>query len=231
MTLHVISEKLAEFAKVASSRACSAAAALSSATHKQSEQLPTNELGQRITRAIAALRGVEPEAVPTTVKQPRQLVMEAYSIKVLERGKVSFIIPTGKSRFDLLQDSQSICQELHGQIGVCQELMAVWAYDSNVATPVNKPTSFSIEGNVAGSLDKTRREQEEQGCNNVNFVDLACAHQAYLLATGRSFLCGDMVRASDGTLAFGSEGLISFRSLNVDRYSFIAASRSLSPSA
>ena len=53
----------------------------------------------------------------------------------------------------------------------------------------------------------TRAKQEAKGWNNVDLCDLAAAHAAYFIATGKDLFARNVVRARGGALYFDANGL------------------------
>lgn len=153
--------------------------------------------------------------------------LKKYDVKVLGKGKVSFTIPEGSSRLDLLNEAQAIAPELLGQPAVYELRLEMWAKDPAFTTKVSKATSFSINGNVKGSTGKTRKEQESNGWNDVDLADLAAAHQVYLIATKKDLFGGKVVRARCGKLVFSADGLVVYGLIGGPRSNDIAASKSL----
>ena len=185
----------------------------------------------------AGLAGVKgefsiPQAVaaePSSIEVRKQEFITKYDVKVLADGQVSFKLPSGASRLDLLNDAQALAPELISQPAVYADRLAKWAQDTAFTTKVTEATSRSIDGNVSDSTRKTRAEQEVKGWNDVDLADLATAHQAYLIATGKDLFNGNVVRARGGALLFYVNGLDVYDYLDGFRFDLVAASASLSP--
>jgi hypothetical protein len=200
---------------------------------------PTDPESLRRVNALlsAGLAGVKgelsiPQAVaaePSSIEVRRQEFITKYDVKVLADGQVSFTLPSGASRLDLLNDAQALAPELLNRPAVYADRLAKWAQDTAFTTKVTEATSRSIDGNVSDSTRKTRAEQEAKGWNNVDLADLATAHQAYLIATGKDLFNGNVVRARGGALNFNAFGLDVYDFSVDDRSNFVAASASLSP--
>ena len=179
----------------------------------------------------AGLAGVKGELSiqPSSIEVRKQEFITKYNVKVLADGQVSFKLPSGASRLDLLNEAQALAPELISQPAVYPDRLAKWAQDAAFTTKVTEATSRSIDGNVRDSTWKTRAKQETKGWNDVDLADLATAHQAYLIATGKDLFSGNVVRARGGALCFHVSGLRVYDYVGDFRNSIVAAFASLSP--
>ena len=152
-------------------------------------------------------------------------------MKVLDGGphQVSFTIPEGKSRIDLINDAHKLAQALYNRPGVYANRLATLQNDPQFTQAVTQATAAAIEGCVPNSTNMTRAEHEtkERNWNDVDLRDLAAAHHAFLVATGKDLFDGNIVRARGGALNFNSNGLDVNNYNDDNRYNNVAASRSL----
>lgn len=141
------------------------------------------------------------------LESPRQEFLAKYGVKVLADCQVSFTLPSGTSRLDFLNEAQALARELINGPAVEKHSLAMWAKDAAFTTKVTEATSRSIDGNVSNSADISRKEGEAKGWNNVDLADLATAHQAFLIATGKNLFNGNVVYARGGELLYDVLGL------------------------
>ena len=97
---------------------------------------------------------------------------------------------------------------LYGRDAVWLNKLKDWGKDDNFISKTTSTTKLGIDGRVEG-LDAKMREEQESLLNKqmAPFADLAVAHTAFFILTGKSLFHGQLVRACDGTLFFGSFGL------------------------
>ena len=181
---------------------------------------------------LAGVRGEisSPEAVATELRAletRRQEFVTKYSIRVLGDGQVSFTLPSGTSRIDLLNEAQGLAPDLLGRNAVYPSRLETWKKESAFTAKVTEDLERSLDGNVRNSTRMTRAEQEAKGWNNVDLCDLATAHVAYFIATGKDLFANNVVRARGGALYFNALGLRVNDSYDVYRYVLVAASAAL----
>ena len=183
----------------------------------------------------AGLAGVcgeisSPEAVatePSALEARRQEFIAKYSIKVFAGSQVSFTLPSGTSRIDLLNEAQGLASDAFGRNAVYPSRLETWKKDSAFTAKATENLERSLDGNVKNSTRMTRGEQEAKGWNNVDLCDLATAHVAYFIATGKDLFANNVVRARGGALDFSADGLGVTGFLDGDRYRNVAASAAL----
>ena len=181
------------------------------------------------TKLLADLQSFEASAAVATLELRKQAFLDTYSVRVLGENQVSFTIPEGKSRMDLINDAHDLAQALYNRPGVDTNRLAIWRKDQQYTQVVTQDTPAAVEGCVPNSTNMTRdeHESEERNWNDVDIRDLAAAQQAFFVATGKDLLDGKVVRARGGALGFFSRGL-DVADYRFDyRYYFVAASRSL----
>ena len=181
---------------------------------------------------LAGVRGEisSPEAVatePSALEARRQEFVTKYNIKVLGDGQVSFTLPSGTSRIDLLNEAQGLAPGLLGRDAVYPSRLETWKKDSAFTAKATENLDRSLDGNVKNSTRMTRAEQEAKGWNNVDINDLATAHVAYFIATGKDLFANNVVRARGGALYFDDDGLGVYDYYDDLRYGHVAASAAL----
>ena len=151
-----------------------------------------------------------------------------YSVEKINDHQVRFIIPKGVSRIDLLNEAQGIARELYGRDAVYPSQLKNWQKEDDFRSKTTSTTKLWIDGRVKGLDAKSRKEQESVLKEQMApLADLAVAHTAFFILTGKNLFQGQAVRACGGALYFVSCGL------DVDRYyddrgrDDVSASRSL----
>jgi hypothetical protein len=137
----------------------------------------------------------------------RQDFATKYNIRVLGKSQVSFTLPSGTSRIDLLNEATVLAVACFNRSAVRPKCLDIWRKQSAFTAKVTKELTRSIDGNVRGSMYMERAEQEAKGWNNVDLCDLATAHVAYFIATGKDLFANNTVRARGGALIFSFYGL------------------------
>ena len=164
---------------------------------------------------------------------PRDQVVSKYSVEKINDHQVRFVLPKGVSRIDLLNEAQGIARELYGQDAVRPDHLKNWQKEDDFRSKTTSTTKLGIDGRVNGLDAKTRKEQErliEKQWGETQMAplaDLAVAHTAFFILTGKDLFQRQVVRACGGALFFRSFGL------DVDNYDddrgndVVSASRSL----
>lgn len=161
------------------------------------------------------------------------LFVAKYKIQVHRPHEVSFVLPTGVSRYEMLRDAQKLVRTTPI---VAPSQLEEWANDASFKANSDTPERIHIDGHVEGGDVMTRDQQEalveSRGLTLPPLEDLAAAFVAYYVATGTDLFEGKVVRAADGTLSFYRSGL-SVSGLKDDVCnSYVAvAARVLSPPA
>ena len=192
------------------------------------EQVENGELSQE---ALQELRDAIPDTTPENdvdLNAQKQAFIDKYGIEVLAESQVALTLPEGATRIEFLQEAQEIAKKLHGQDGIWPGRLERWTKDRAFTDTVDEIRELAVDGNVKGSTNHTRSEQEKKGWNDVDFQDLAVAHAAYFIATGKDLFAGNIVRARGGALFFSSLGLgVDGYSYGDLRYDNVSASRAL----
>jgi len=129
---------------------------------------------------------------------------EKYAIEVISDHEVRVNLGSA-SRIEFLREAQDLAMALHGQNAVRPERLAMWAGDPAFqAVPKNE---IAVDGNVTGSTNKRRSQQEERGRYGVPLEDLAVAHAANFIATGHDLFRDNIAGARGGALNFSWRGL------------------------
>ena len=156
-----------------------------------------------------------------------------YSVEKINDHQVRFVLPKGTSRIDLLNEAQGIARGLYGQDAVYPSQLEDCQKEDDFSTKTTSKTKLGIDGRVEELDAKTRKEQErliEKQWGETQMAplaDLAVAHTAFFILTGKDLFHGQVVRACGGALFFDSDGLdVSF--FNDDHSLLdVSASRSL----
>ena len=184
----------------------------------------------RLTAGLAGIRsGASPE-VPSLESRKAALIKE-FGIEVVGEGKIRLTLGE-TSRIDFLRKVQEVATELHGRPAIYSPDLESWATEAAFTAKPKKGEKIKeigVDGNVANSTEKTRAEHDAQGWNNVDLSDLAVAHAAYFLATGKDLFAGNVVRARGWALFFYAKGLCVVSSYDAYRINFVAASAALPP--
>ena len=139
---------------------------------------------------------------------PTDLFIAKYNIQVHGAHEVSFVLPQGVSRYEMLCEAQGLVIEQHliypGQL-------KDWSNDERFKASTTVPERIQIDGHVDGGDGKTRNQQEAfleaKELPLATLEDLAAAFVAHYVATGTDLFEGKWVRAAGGALYFGSYGL------------------------
>jgi hypothetical protein len=170
--------------------------------------------------------------------QPKDHFIAKYSILAYNEHAVSFVVPGGCSRLQILQEAQAL---VGGRGFIDPKHLEEWQTHRVLVVPVEYPERICIDGHVEGLDAKTRRVQEEllrqRKLTMPVWEDLVVAFAAFYVATGQPIFRWSAessgwsfaARAAGGTLHF-HDGLLKFggvSDVNTDLY--IAASARMSP--
>ncbi len=203
---------------------------------KELLNIPEVEEERRIRQALKILKTniiqqalyvLEDGARKIRAIEPQSRFVTKYSIKVLGDSQVSFKLPRGTSRVDLMNEAQALAPELFKKKAVSPSCLEIWNNDLAFTEKVMLDLEKSIDGSIKSSNLMTRTEQEARGWNNIDMRDLATAHVAYLIATGQDLFANNVVRARDGALGFNDGGLSVSNYRDDLRGFYIAASAAL----
>ncbi len=162
---------------------------------------------------LEEINGLLDKALGANTQTRRQALIGDCKITVLGERKVSLTLPEGMSRADFLHKVQPLVREVYGRDVIPPNRLEAWATDMEFTAKPSKysQTVIAIDGHVAGTTHRTRAEQvlflDKQRLQMPDLCDLAVAHAAYFLATGKDLFSGDIVRARGGALYFNSSGL------------------------
>jgi hypothetical protein len=150
---------------------------------------------------------------------PTDLFVAKYNIQVHNSHEVSFVLPRGVSRYEMLCEAQELVGERDGRDLVYPDRLKSWGNDARFTASCESPERIRIDGHVKGGDGKTREQQEKflitKGLEQAQLEDLAAAFVAHWVAT-REPLFGwyekddswsFAVRAVGGALSFRSDGL------------------------
>ncbi len=166
---------------------------------------------------------------------PTDLFIAKYNIQVHGPHEVSFVLPTGTSRYEMLCEAQGLVTARDHRNLVYPNQLKEWEQATTFKATSTTPERIQIDGHVEGGDGKTRTQQEafleSKKLPQANIEDLAAAFVGYWVATGdplfgwfgksREFTY--VVRAAGCALNFDSSGLyvrdidgdVSFSSLAV----------------
>ena len=131
-----------------------------------------------------------------------------YSVEKINDHQVRFVLPKGTSRIDLLNEAQEIARGLYGQDAVDPDRLKNWQKKDDFRSKTTSTTKLGIDGRVEGLDAKSRKEQERVLKEQMApLADLAVAHTAFFILTGKDLFQGQVVRACGGALYFISFGL------------------------
>jgi hypothetical protein len=135
---------------------------------------------------------------------PTDLFIAKYNIQVHGPHEVSFVLPKGVSRYEMLCEAQELVEELENRDLVPPRHLKTWEKDKTFKATTTTPERIQIDGHVKGGDGKTRAKQEaflnKKGLPQANLEDLVAAFVAFYVATGRDLFEGQWVRAAGGVL-------------------------------
>lgn len=115
---------------------------------------------------------------------PKDLFMAKYNVTVVNEQTVSFVIPRGTPRIDILEEAQRLVgNDSLIEPGTLQE----WRADDRFTTHMARTELVCIDGCVEGLNDLEREHQEvalkSRGLSMATFEDLSVAFAAFWVAT------------------------------------------------
>jgi hypothetical protein len=159
--------------------------------------------------ALADLKasGAELQKLRSTLS-PTDLFIAKYNIQVHGSHEVSFVLPQGVSRYEMLLEAQGVVGE---RDLVRPDDLKKWEKNSKFTDTCTTPERIQIDGHVEGGdgmpKDKQLTLLETKGLSLATLEDLAAAFVAHYVATGEDLFGGQWVRAAGGALLFNSRGL------------------------
>jgi hypothetical protein len=185
-----------------------------------------NGIDQAVHDALAELKasGAEFQKLRSTLT-PTELFIAKYNIQVHGAHEVSFVLPQGVSRYEMLSEAQGVVKELDL---VWPIQLTKWETDPKFTDSCRTPERIRIDGHVKGGDAKTLAQQEafltRKKLPLANLEDLAAAFVAHYVATGQSLFEGKWVRTAGGALLFYSYGLSEFLIDDADSSRVVAVS-------
>ncbi len=143
---------------------------------------------------------------------PTDLFIAKYNIQVHGSHEVSFVLPKGVSRSEMLCEAQGLVAEReNGRNLVLPNYLKTCTDDKTFQATTTTPEWIQIDGHVDGGDAKNRADQEaflkDKRLPQANLEDLAAAFVAFYVATGKNLFEGKVVRAAGGALDFFIIGL------------------------
>ena len=146
---------------------------------------------------------------------PEVLFLAKYNVEVHGPHEVSFVLPKGVSRIEMLQEADALVTERNL---IRPNVLTRWQEDPPFTAAATTTQRIHINGHVEGGDAKSRSEQEAflkaQGLQMPSKEDLAAAFVAHYIATKEPlfgfYKNNDYtywVRAAGGALYFASNGL------------------------
>jgi hypothetical protein len=142
---------------------------------------------------------------------PTDLFIAKYNIQVHGPHEVSFVLPSGVSRYEMLCEAQGLVAERDNRNLVFPDRLKKWEAEATFNSTSITPERIQIDGHVEGGDGMNRADQEaflnNMGLPQANLEDLAAALVAFYVATGKSLFEGQWVRAAGGALHLPGRGL------------------------
>ena len=146
---------------------------------------------------------------------PAGIFLAKYNVEVHGPHEVSFVLPKGVSRIEMLQEAHSLVGD---RDLIFPDQLTKWQEDPKFTTAATTSQRIHIDGHIEGGDVKSRQQQEAfltaRGLQMPSLEDLAAAFVAHYIAT-KNPLFGFYknndytywVRAAGGALYFNSGGL------------------------
>lgn len=118
---------------------------------------------------------------------PRELFIARYGVIVMNDHTVSFLVPGGVSRGEILCEAQELVstREL-----IWTPIFGRWKQEEEFKRKAPYAVRMTIDGQLSGANDKTRAQQEaivaDMGLSVAPLEDLAVAFAAFFIATETS---------------------------------------------
>ena len=166
---------------------------------------------------------------------PAGIFLAKNNVEVHGPHEVSFVLPKGVSRIEMLQEAQSLVGDMKL---IYPRHLTKWQQDPKFTAVAAATQRIHIDGHVRGGDAQYPEEQEAfltaQGLQMPSLEDLAAAFVAHYIAT-REPLFGFYkkrddtywVRAAGGALSFYSDGLDHSGIVDDVRYDFVAVAAAL----
>jgi hypothetical protein len=145
---------------------------------------------------------------------PAEIFLAKYNVEVINEHTVSFVIPKGVSRIEMLKEAHALVTDRNL---VARAQLQDWVSDPRYTQEAVTSERIGIDGRVPNSTGKTREQQEAMvGKDNLPALeDLAVAFAVHWIATGEplfgwygySKYSSYVVRGADGHLRFDRDGL------------------------
>lgn len=177
---------------------------------QQGDLVAVEQLHRTFMQEAAIYDGLKAAVGPTGI------FLAKYGVEVTSAHTVSFVIPKGHSRLEILHEAQALVEEREL---IAPEALKTWAVDDSFTSSAKDSELLHIDGHVDNLLHFTRPQQEEmlagRGLGMPTLQDLAVAFATFYVATGQPLFLwyheeqgwSYAVRARAGVLIFDESGL------------------------
>jgi len=93
--------------------------------------------------------------------KPTDLLVAKYNIQVHGPHEVSFVLPRGVSRYDMILEAHALVAERDKRDLVYPDHLNRWRGDARFTASCESPERIRIDGHVKGGDAMTRKDQEE----------------------------------------------------------------------
>lgn len=155
----------------------------------------TNTKLKAVNTALEEALG--PITSPAVLSVKKQAFIDKYSVQVISDHEVSVDLGA-TSRIDFMCEAQRLALQLYGLEAIWPDDLERWATDP-LFQAVPKSV-IKVDCSTAGANDLNKSKPEDQERSNFSFEDLAVAHVAYFIATGKDLFAGKVMEAHGGAL-------------------------------
>ncbi len=205
---------------------------LSTADKRMDAAIESGKQAAEAVLAEATASGEAFKALRSTLSRT-DLFVAKYNIEVHGPHEVSFVLPRGVSKYEMLCEGQELIAERDQRDLVYPNLLKKWGNDARFMASCDSPERIRIDGHVNGGDVMTRKQQEQflttKGLEQAQLEDLAAAFVANYVATGKDLFEGTWVRAVGGALGLFSLGLDVSGIGDVFSFSFVAVASRVRP--
>lgn len=136
---------------------------------------------------------------------------EKYSIQFNKQSVLRYTLPPHTSVFDMLTEAQTLSLESRRIVAVYPSRLQKWSRRKEFLKKSPRSREVIIDPAVKGSEFKTREEQlqflRSHYLTQAGAPELAAAHTAYFVKTGKDLFDGNIIRVKGTKLYYGDGGL------------------------